>query len=148
MDERVATLTSLFRATHDRFRSIAAGLDPEALTFTPAPDTNSVGTLVRHTLRSEGSMMGRLAGRPIDRDYSQDFLNPPTTAVELLAQLDEADRRLDELCPLITAETLAARWQRPSGPLTGEEWMVHHYGHAREHIAHAELTLQILRARV
>lgn len=147
MNDRAATMLSLFRETHDRFRQLVAGLDPDTLTHVAAPETNSISTLVRHTLISEASMLGRLAGRPIERDYTKDFVNPPTSDAELRRQLDEADRRLDELCPLIGEEALEARWPRPVDRfITGEEWLVHHYGHAREHIAHAELTLQLLRA--
>ena len=148
MDDRAASMLTLFRETHDRFRQLIGGLDSHTLTYVPAPEANSISTLVRHTLISEASMLGRLAGRPIERDYSRDFVNPPTTDAELLRQLDDADRRLEELRPLIGREALEARWPRPVDRLiTGEEWLVHHYGHAREHIAHAELTLQLLEAR-
>lgn len=145
MEEPVATLAALFREVHNRFRQIVADLDPDTLTAVLAPETNSVGTLVRHILRSEGSMLARLADRHFDRDYTEDFLNPSTGAEALLAQLDEADRRLEEWGPLITAAALKAVWPRPTGQSpTGEEWLVHHYGHLREHVAHAELTLQLL----
>ncbi|MBM2809686.1 MAG: hypothetical protein HW416_445 [Chloroflexi bacterium] len=93
-------------------------------------------------------MLGKLANRPFARVYEEDFLNTPTTSQDLLQQLDAADRLLDDWGGLITRQALDARFPRPANVvLSGAEYMIHHYGHAKEHVAHAELTLQIIRAK-
>jgi hypothetical protein len=48
------------------------------------------------------------------------------------------------MAPRITAEDLAAerpRADRP--PETGLHWLLTNYGHAREHLAHIQLTKQL-----
>jgi DinB superfamily len=148
MEPEVAMMAKLLRGTHDRFRAAVRGLDSETLTQTPGPGTNSIGVCVRHTLRSEASMLGRLADRQVDRNYAEDFLNLPTSESELLAQLDQADHVLEDFGAAIPREALDRTWERPSGHVfTGVEWLVHHYGHANEHVAHAELTRQLLSQR-
>jgi hypothetical protein len=148
MEPEVAVIARLLRGTHDRFRAVVRGLDPEALGLAPGDDMNSIAVCVRHTLRSEGSMLGRLAERQFDRNYAEDFFNQPTSEEELAAQLDQADRILDEFGAAIGRAALERIWERPSGhSFTGAEWLTHHYGHANEHVGHAELTRQLLAQR-
>jgi len=63
-----------------------------------------------------------------------------------LALLDRADRRLDELAPTIDAASLAKEWVRASDDTsrTGALWLIHNFGHASEHVAHLQLTKQLL----
>ena len=148
MEPEVAMMVKLLRQTHERFRAVVRGLDPDTLVRVPGPETNSIAVCVRHTLRSEASMLGRLADRRVDRNYAEDFDNPPTSEQELLALLDQADEALDEFGAAVTRAALEKSWERPSGHVfTGTEWLTHHYGHAHEHVAHAELTRQLLTRR-
>jgi len=67
-----------------------------------------------------------------------------------LRRIDATDRLLRELGPQITDDDLAALRVRPSavrdkGPRTGLYWLVHNYGHAREHVAQLQLTKQLFR---
>ena len=145
MEPEVAMIARLLRATHDRFRAVVRDLDPETLSLAPGAETNSIAVCVRHTLRSEGSMLGRLADRRFDRTYAEDFLNQPTSEEELLAQLEQADQVLEEFGAAIPRAALERVWERPNGHVfTGVEWLTHHYGHANEHVGHAELTRQLL----
>jgi hypothetical protein len=90
-------------------------------------------------------MLGKLADRKFDRNYAEDFMNPETSEAELLSQLDQADQILDDFGAAIGRAALDRVWERPSGhSFTGAEWLTHHYGHANEHVGHAELTRQLL----
>lgn len=146
VEVRLDTLGRWFHEIHERYRQVVVDLAPEALSWTPGPETNSIAVLVRHTVASEKGMLFGLAGHPVDRNLPADFVSRPTTASELLRLLDEADDRVDEMFALISEDALTASYSRPHDQvLTGVEWAVNTYGHAKEHIAHAELTAQLLR---
>jgi len=143
----VSTVAELFRAVHQQLREEVRGLDAEALNWTPAPETNSVATLVVHTLGSEAEVLRTVRAVHGQRDRDAEFRTRAETADELLRRLDEADAYLDELASGITAEDLAAlrpRGDRP--PESGAHWLISNYGHAREHLAHIQLTKQLYHA--
>jgi hypothetical protein len=147
MDVRIETIGHWLREFHERFRVVVEGLTAEQLLYAPAPDTNPIAVLVRHAVLTEHGMLAGLAGQPIQRDLPGEFVARPATAEELLALLDEADHRLEEMLRLISGDALAALYPRPHDQvLTGGEWAVHTYGHVKEHVAHAELTRQLLQA--
>jgi hypothetical protein len=61
-----------------------------------------------------------------------------------MREIDQADAYIEAMAPRITAEDLAA--ERPRGdrpPETGLHWLLTNYGHAREHLAHIQLTKQL-----
>ncbi len=144
MEAVVATLSELFRQVHAELREAVRGLDAEALNWTPGPKTNSIAVLVVHTLGSEAEVLRTVAGVAGERDRDAEFRSRAETAEELARALDEGDAYLDEMAARITAEDLAA--ERPRGdrpPQPGLYWLVSNYGHAREHLAHVQLTRQL-----
>ena len=87
---------------------------------------------------------------PVDRDRASEFSAPVEDAEELLSRIDATDRLLRESGPQITEEDLATLRVRPSAvrnrtPRTGLFWLLNSYGHAREHLAHIQLTKQLFR---
>jgi len=143
----VAKITEQFKAVHDDLRKEVRGLDTESLNWKPAPETNSIAVLVVHTLGSEAEVYRVVANVPSVRDREAEFQVAENEA-DLLAKLDEADALIDDLAAQITAEDLeAARPRRTSPPETGLHWLVTNYGHAREHLAHIQLTKQLLAAQ-
>jgi hypothetical protein len=81
---------------------------------------------------------------PNVRDRDAEFRATVNCARDLLREIDQADSYLEAMAPRITAEHLAAERPRGErGPETGLHWLVTNYGHAREHLAHIELTKQI-----
>ena len=148
MELVVATVIELFRAVHDQLREEVRGLDAAALNWTPALETNSVAVLVVHTLGSEAEVLRTVAAVPSERDRDAEFRTGASADQELLARLDEADALLQELGGRITAADLAAaRPRRDMPPQTGLYWLLSNYGHAREHLAHVQLTKQLYAAR-
>ncbi len=119
-------------------------LSVEALNWKPAAEANSIAVLVVHTLGSEAEVLRVVADVPGVRDRDAEFLATVNDATDLLREIDQADSFLEAMAPRITAENLAA--ERPRGdrpPESGLHWLITNYGHAREHLAHIELTKQL-----
>jgi len=136
-----------FRHVHSDMRKEIEPLDAAAVNWKPHPEANSIAVLVTHTLGSEKEMLRAVRGLGSDRVRSAEF-EVTADAEALIALLDLADLEVDEHVKAITAEDLTAR--RPRGdnpPRPGLEWLVGNYGHAREHLAQAQLTKQLYSAR-
>ena len=144
----VGTTAQLFRALHARIREIVQELDRDALNWKPDPGANSIAVLVTHALGSEQEMLAAVRGIVIARDRPAEFRAAVSEPARLIAIVDRADTDLDLHAGAMTAEDLTAL--RPRGdnpPRPGLEWLISNYGHAREHVAQIELTLQLYRAR-
>jgi len=144
----VSTVRTLFRKVHADLREEVRGLDAEALNWVPTQGTNSVAILVVHTLGSEAEVLRTVRATPGARDRDSEFQTQAETSDELIEHLDRADAYLDEMASGITSEDLAA--VRPRGdnpPQSGGHWLISNYGHAREHLAHIQLTKQLYQAR-
>ena len=144
MEPVVETVGRLFKAVHAQLREEVRGLDAAALNWTPGLETNAIAVLVVHTLGSEAEVLRTVSATPGTRDRDAEFRIRDQTADELIGRLDAADAYLDEVTARITAEDLAAA--RPRGdlpPQTGLHWLISNYGHAREHLAHVQLTKQL-----
>jgi hypothetical protein len=144
MEPVVAEVAEEFKTVHSQLRDEVRGLSPEELNWKPAPETNSIAVLVVHTLGSEAEVLRVAAKVPGERDRPAEFRVTAEDAEDLIRQIDQADSYLDALAPRITAENLAEelpRGDRP--PETGLHWLITNYGHAREHLAHIQLTKQL-----
>jgi hypothetical protein len=149
VDPVVAKIAEQFKVVHGQLRDEVRGLSVEALNWKPAPETNSIAALVVHTLGSEAEVLRTVANVPGERDRDAEFLATADDPDALLRHLDVADAFIDDLAARITPDDLAAmrvRGLRPE-PQTGLHWLVTNYGHAREHLAHIQLTKQLYAAR-
>ena len=151
MDATAAIVLDGYRQVHRRIRAELETLDPALLHLAPAPEANSIAVLIRHTLGSEGDVLCAVAGLPLPtpRDRTAEFgaTAADTDRASLGAALEAADRLLDEVGPRLTPERLRVTVERPPRPpRTGAGWLIENYCHAREHLAHLELTRQILQA--
>jgi hypothetical protein len=105
---------------------------------------NTDGEIVEFRLMDAAEVLRIVRDLPSDRDRPAEFLARVDDPAALLARLDAADALLDELAPGITAADLAALRPRPNRePRTGLYWLVQNAGHAREHLAHLQLTKQL-----
>ncbi len=148
MEPVVATIVRGYKEVHAKLREAVTGLDAAALNWTPAAETNSVAVLIVHTLGSEAEILRVASNTPTDRDRDAEFLSKAATPDELIRRLDAADALLDELAPKITATDLAAERSRGGREPQPCLWMLlSNYGHAREHLAHIELTQQLYAGR-
>jgi uncharacterized damage-inducible protein DinB len=141
------TVAGLYRALHDQIREHVRGMDPGTLNWRPLPKANSIAVLVVHMLGAEREVMRVLRLQAFERVREEEF-KAETEATDLLALLDKADRDLEEFLGTATAADLTElrpRGDRPPKP--GIEWLLSNYGHAREHMAHLELTKQLYDSR-
>ncbi len=144
MDPVVEKVAEQFQVVHGHLRDHVRDLSVEELNWKPAPEANSIAVLVVHTLGSEAEVLRVVADVAGERDRDAEFLTTVNDATDLLREIDQADSFLEAMAPRITAENLAAerpRADRP--PQTGLHWLLTNYGHAREHLAHIELTKQL-----
>lgn len=145
MDLTIQTTIDLYKDAHQRMREAIAGLEPADISWTPAPNANSISVLIVHTLGSEAEVLRVVRGLPSDRDRDAEFVDQPATVSDLLVRLDAADALLAEHAAAITADDLLAMRDRPNrAPQLGVAWLLSNYGHEREHLAHIELTKQLL----
>ncbi len=144
MEPVVAKIAEQFQVVHGHLRDEVRDLSVEELNWKPAPETNSIAALVVHTLGSEAEVLRVAAKVPGERDRDAEFLATANDAEDLIRQLDQADSYLEALAPRITPENLAEELPRGErGPETGLHWLLTNYGHAREHLAHIQLTKQL-----
>jgi hypothetical protein len=144
MDPVVAEIADGFQTVHSQLRDEVRDCSPEELNWQPAPETNSIAVLVVHTLGSEAEVLRVAASVPGERDRPAEFRVTASEATELIKEIDEADSYLEAMAPRITAADLAA--ERPRGDRPAQtclHWLVTNYGHAREHLAHIQLTRQL-----
>lgn len=144
MDPIIAKVAEQFKAVHGQLRDEVRGLSVDELNWKPAPETNSIAALVVHTLGSEAEVWRVAANVPGTRDRPAEFMASAETPDELIRQLGHGDAYVDDMAPRISAEDLAAvrpRGDRP--PQTAFHWLLTNYGHAREHLAHIQLTKQL-----
>ncbi len=140
----VSTIVALYRDVHDQLRGAVRGKDREQLDWSPGPEFNSIAVLVTHTLGSELEVLRTICGVVSDRDRDSEFQARTTSAEALLTQLDRADALLSELGDAITASDLERIRERPGqNPHTSLHWLINNYGHAREHLAHLQMTMQL-----
>jgi hypothetical protein len=144
-DLLVRTIVALYHRLHQELRDELQDVDALALQWAPGPDTNSMSTLVVHLLASEAEMLRSVRGHVAERDRSAEFVGHPTTRDELLGLIDAAEGVLDYVGAGIRTEDLQALRARPNKPAphTGLFWLLRNYGHAREHLAHLQLTKQL-----
>jgi hypothetical protein len=148
MTATVSTVADLFRGVHQQLRAVVDQVDEADLDWTPGAEMNSVAVLVTHTLGSELDTLNLVRGITAPRDRDAEFAVSGTKKVDLLAALDQGDARLAEHAAAITEDDLAATRERPGrDPQTGLHWLLNNYGHAREHLAHAQMTAQLLQQR-
>jgi len=144
MDPVVAKIAEQFHVVHGNLRDEVRGLSVEELNWKPAPETNSIAVLVVHTLGSEAEVLRVAANVPGERDRPAEFRVSASDAEDLIKEIDEADAYIEAMAPRITAEDLAAARPRGDRPAeTGLHWLLTNYGHAREHLAHIQLTKQL-----
>lgn len=144
MEPTVEIVVDLFRSVHQKLRDIVRDMDSEQLNWFPAPETNSAAVLVAHTLASELATLLLVRALEGDRDRDSEFRTSVQGPSELLAAIDRADELLTLHGESITGDHLMAVRARPNrGSQSGLHWLIDNYGHARQHLGHLELTMQM-----
>ena len=143
----ISLVITQFQALHSELRLEVLNRDDESLNWTPCPGANSVAAIVTHTLGSEAETLRAVAGVPGNRNRDAEFRMGSQSQVDLLDQIRQANFLLDDLAPTLTGDrgltptalpTLSSDDRRP-----GLTWLIGNLGHAREHMGHLRLTVQL-----
>lgn len=148
-EQYVQDIIELHLGVHRQLREEIAGLDSDALNWTPGPDTSSIGTIIVHALGAEAEMLRNVLQIPTNRDRAAEFSVGTHERSNLLRLIDGADSDWRELAPRIQDDNLRTLRPRPNKPVpqSGLFWLVRDYGHMREHLAQLQLTRQLYEAR-
>lgn len=139
----VATFWRFISSSLDRLVAVGVSLNAPGLHWRPpAPGTNSVAVLVRHTLgNAEENLLKVLCGQPIARQRNGEFLDRSVSAADLVAVWQELRSRLEAALAYVeAAEMTRVRPHPRRGSVTGREVLVVVTRHAAEHLGQAELT--------
>jgi hypothetical protein len=136
-----------FQRVYRELRREVEGLDGAELAWRPAPDTTPIANLVLHVIGATRAHLSALAGGAHERDRESEFGVAPTTAAELVARLEDAERELERCRGGLSVEDLLAERRRPPAgrPASGLTVVLQGYGHAEEHLAQVRLTKQLYR---
>ena len=147
MNETARMIGAEFSSVHLAMRELVSSLDRSAVNWKPHPEANSLAVLVAHTLGSEGEILRAVRGQVANRNRPAEF-EVEADAMDLVTMIDRADADLEEQISNMTDDDLTGmrrRGDRPPRP--GLDWLVTNYGHAREHLAQMQLTIQLYGAK-
>jgi hypothetical protein len=143
----ISVVITQFQALHSELRLEVVNRDDESLNWTPCPGANSVATIVTHTLGSEAETLRAVAGVPGSRDRDAEFRMGSQSQADLLDQILRADSLLDDLAPTLTDNRALTPTALPTlssdDRRLGITWLIGNLGHAREHMGHLRLTVQL-----
>jgi hypothetical protein len=146
------------RQSFAMLKEAIAGLPDEAFDWTPAPNTNSLTVLTRHSIAASRFFFGVASGRPGSiaayrrGDRAEAFRSQGGDAAGLTRAIDAF---LPEMDSILTGGTEAhlgemTGWpeEAPEVPVrTGAEILVSGIGHLREHVGQAQLMRDLWLAR-
>jgi hypothetical protein len=114
VDLCISTTLDLFRDVYRGLDAEIQGLSPDELTWTPAPETNSIAVLVVHTIGSAEEVIRVVRGMTSDRDREAEFIPNDLSKQALRDRIAAALRFIDETATGITGDDLAATRERPN----------------------------------
>lgn len=136
-------ILELFRDVHRKLRNALGSIEDDLINWRPGIETNSVGSLVEHVVRSERRNLQRAVGSELDPP-AQEFGEKMYRREELLELLEAADAFLDatqgSLSPAVLERVVAHPHRGPSSALV---LVLQTYGHVKEHLGHFDLTWQL-----
>ncbi len=113
------------------------------------PDANSVLTLVNHMIsNAEDNLLGTVVGANVTYDRQADFDTPETDPAAIRARWSRVRAAFEVTLPRLDDAHMFAGVTHPRrGTVTRFDVLVVVTRHAAEHLAHAELTRDLYRAR-
>jgi len=133
----------------DRLIACLEGLTEAQLNWRPLPDANSLAVLAVHTMaNAEQGLLQVLCGQQVNRERELEFVTQATSPEPIQAQWRDLRERLAQNLAQVSPAELEREHDHPRrGRVTGREALLIIARHASEHLAHAELTRDLLRAK-
>jgi DinB superfamily len=155
-DPIVVAARELLDEALEGLREAVDGAAVDTLNLRPAGDqTNSIAVLVAHALYSTRSWLSLAVGAPLPpRDRPAEFRTVATDVAGIGAQIDVVGGECRGLLsddttfdPTIERTPTWRQGPDDANEATSAAWaLVHAISHLKEHVAHAQLTRQILDA--
>lgn len=145
----MATSWRMLGEVLDRFANVMDGLSVDDLNWRPtAPETNSIYALATHTLGNvRWTVIEILGGQPADRDRDAEFQSAADASNVPIPTWDSVQAELEHVLAAMPADAMDRTYLHPVfGPCTGREVMVVMIRHAAEHLGHAGLTRDMVKA--
>ena len=132
----------------DRLLACFDGLDAAALNWRPLPNANSLYVLATHMIGNiEETVWGLVCGQSIVRDRDAEFSATGHDAQLLQTRWQTLQTHIAQHLAQLPLSDLEQEHLHPRrGPLTGWAILIIVARHAAEHLAHAELTRDLLLA--
>lgn len=129
---------------HNDIRNALEGLPPEALDWKPAPEANSLGVLVVHTVGAERFLIGDfVAGEPSGRDREAEFRVQGLDVETLKQKLDDSFTYISTALEKKTLDDLTTQLDF-RGNQSSVAWVLEHaLKHTAAHLGHIQLTRQL-----
>ncbi len=136
--------------TVDELVACLEGLDSDSLNWSPLDDANSLYVLATHTMGNvRHNFLNVLCGLPITRDRDAEFVARGASASEIEARWDDLKAQISAAIEDLPAAELDRDKSHPHrGMITGRDVLVVVAGHAAEHYGQAQLTRDLVRARL
>ena len=140
----------MIRNSVDELVACLEGLDGDALNWKPLDDANSLCVLATHTMGNvRHNFLSILCGGPITRDRDSEFAAMGDSVAEIEAGWNELQRRISEAIRELPPDDLDRVRDDPQrGKITGRELMILVARHAAEHYGQAQLTRDLVKARL
>ena len=132
----------------DRLLACLDGLDEAALNWRPLPNANSLYVLATHLIGNiEETVWGLVCGQPVVRDRDAEFSATGYDAPLLQTRWQTLQTHIAHHLAQLSSSTLEQEHLHPRrGSLTGWAILLIVARHAAEHLAHAELTRDLVLA--
>jgi len=126
------------------------GLNQDDLDWRPIASANSLHVLATHIFGVlEQNLLGILGGQSVQRDRDAEFVAKASSAEPVQKRWNELKERIPSSLAKLSSTALSRKYSHPrrDSLLTGREILVMVTRHAAEHLGHAELTRDLLKAR-
>jgi hypothetical protein len=135
----------------ERIIACMDGLKAEQMNWKPtAQDTNSLYVLAVHTMaNAEQTVLRVLGGEDIPRERDEEFLATGESADWIQERWSALKPKLEASLAILPQEALDKQYEHPRrGAISGYQALLITATHAAEHVGHAEVTRDLLKAQV
>lgn len=149
-NSEIALFWRYIASSLDRLVACLDNLSAAELNWHPLPTANSLYVLANHTLaNAEENLLGVLCGWPVTRQREAEFAAEGVSAEVMRQRWQSLREQMEQQLPALPATALNEQRQHPRrGAVTGRDLLIIVARHAAEHLGQAELTCDLLRARV
>ena len=136
--------------TVDELVACLEGLDGDSLNWSPLDDANSLYVLATHTMGNvRHNLLNVLCGLPLTRDRDAEFVARGASAAEIEGRWNDLKARVSEAIEKLPPNDLDRERDDPQrGIITGRELLLFVARHAAEHYGQAQLTRDLVRAKL